>query len=183
MRCDHAVNLLATGGVLGRWLARRHAARCTSCAAEAARLRRIACELSIVEPLSAAQRALWTSISTEPRPSVARLPRYRPALLAGGVAAAVVLALGIGATIVARRPSPKPGPPPAVADPSLVRTPDIPRPASPAAIRELDDLKTNFQALAQDLAQLRRRAELLDERRDAESLSHRFNRSVAMNGP
>ncbi len=50
-------------------------------------------------------------------------------------------------------------------------------------IRELDDLKTRFQSLAHDVAQLRRRAELLDERRDAEALSHRFDRTVALNVP
>ncbi len=55
MTCDRAVILLATGGPLGRWRARRHCARCPGCAAEAARLRRIARELSAVEPLSAAQ--------------------------------------------------------------------------------------------------------------------------------
>ena len=57
MRCERAVTLLATGGILGRWRARRHASRCPVCAAEAVRLRRIARELSIVRPLSATQRA------------------------------------------------------------------------------------------------------------------------------
>ena len=99
MRCERAVILLATGGVLGRWLARRHAARCPSCAAEAARLRRIARELSVVEPLSAAQRALWTSVSSEPRPSPAWPTRYRRVLLAGSTAA--VLLAGVVAMIVA----------------------------------------------------------------------------------
>ena len=180
MRCERAVTLLATGGILGRWRARRHAARCPGCAAEADRLRRIARELSVVEPLSAAQRALWTSVSTEPRPSAARPTRYRPALLAGA-AAAVVLVVGIGVTIVMRRPPPAGAVP--IPEPSIVQAPDVPRQAPPAAIRELDDLKTRFQSLAQDLAQLRRRAELLDERRDAEALSHRFDRTVALNVP
>jgi hypothetical protein len=177
MRCDRAVNLLATGGVLGRWLARRHAARCTSCAAEAARLRRIARELSAVEPLSAAQRALWASMSTEPRPMVARPIRYRPVLLAGAAAAAVLI-FSIGVTIVARRLPPTPAP-----DPWVAQHPDVPQQASPAAIREFDDLKAKLQALSQDLVQLRRRAELLDERKDAEALSDRFNRTVALNVP
>ncbi len=68
-------------------------------------------------------------------------------------------------------------------EPPIARLGDVPRPASPATIREIDDLKTKFQALARDVAQLRRRAELLDERRDAEALSRRYNRTVALNVP
>jgi hypothetical protein len=181
MRCERTVTLLATGGVLGRWLARRHADHCPNCAAEAARLRRIARELSVVEPLSAAQRALWTSVSSEPRPSPAWPTRYRRVLLAGSTAA--VLIAGVVAMIVARRPSPGPGRPLPSPEPSIARLGDVPRPASPATIREIDDLKTKFQALARDVAQLRRRAELLDERRDAEALSRRFDRAVALNVP
>jgi hypothetical protein len=83
MRCDRAVTLLATGGLLGRWRARRHVARCSRCAAEAARIQQIARELSATEPLTAAQRALWSSASTEHRPSMSWSVRYRPALLGG----------------------------------------------------------------------------------------------------
>ena len=177
MRCERAVTLLATGGILGRWRARRHAARCQGCAAEVDRLQRIARELSVVEPLSAAERALWTSASTEPRPSAAPPARYRPALLAGA-AAAVVLIVAIGVTLVIRRPPPMP-----IREPSIVQSRDLPQRPSPAEIRELDGLRTRFQSLAQEVAQLRRRAELLDERRDAKALSDRFHRTVGVNGP
>jgi hypothetical protein len=175
MRCDRAVTLLATGGVLGRWLARRHAAHCPSCAAESSRLDRIARELSAVLPLSAAQRALWSSMSSEPRPTA----RYRPVPLAAAAMAAVLaIAVVIGLAIVARRPPTMPIP-----GPLVDRSPEVPGHASPAAIRELDDLKARFQALSRDVAQLRRRAELLDERRDAGSLSRRFQRTLALNVP
>ncbi len=179
MRCDRAVTLLATGGVLGRWLARRHAAHCPSCTAVADRLERIARELSAVQPLSAAQRALWSSMSSESRPTA----RYRPVPRAAvAMAAVLAIAVVIGVTIVARRP-PRSGP--AVRDPgpSVARSPELPRQASPDAIRELDDLKSRFQALSRDVAGLRRKAELLDERRDAEALSRRFHQSLALNVP
>ena len=93
-----------------------------------------------------------------------------------------MLVVAIGVTLVIRRP-PKPGAPMPIPEPPIVRSPDVPRQVSPAEIRELDDLKTRFQSLAHDVAQLRRRAELLDERRDAEALSHRFDRTVAFNVP
>jgi hypothetical protein len=179
MKCDRAVNLLATGGVLGRWLARRHAAHCPSCAAEADRLERIARELSAVQPLSAAQRALWSSMSGEPRPTA----RYRPVPLpAAAMAAVFAIAVVIGVTIVTRRPS-MPGPTIRDPGPSVARPPEVPRQAPPDAIRELDDLKSRFQALSRDVAGLRRKAELLDERRDAEALSHRVHQTVALNVP
>jgi hypothetical protein len=179
MTCDRAFTLLATGGPLGRWRARRHGSRCPSCAAEAARIRRIARELSAVEPLSAAQRALWSSASTDPRPSASRPARLGPALLAGS-AAAVVLVL---VAIVARRPwqgsEVRPGPAIVVANP-----PDSPklsdRPATgPETIRELGDLEVQLRALSRELAQLRGRAELLDERKEAEALSRRFRPPMA----
>jgi hypothetical protein len=179
MRCDRAVTLLATGGVLGRWLARRHAAHCPSCATEASQLDRIARELSAVEPLSAAQRALWSSMSSEHRPTA----RHRPVPLAAAAMAAVfAIAVVIGVMIVARRP-PMPGPIIRDPGPSVAQSPEVPHQASPDAIRELDDLKSRFQALSRDVAQLRRKAELLDERRDAEALSRRSHQRLALNVP
>jgi hypothetical protein len=179
MKCDRALALLATGGRLGRWWARRHATRCARCAAEADRLDRIARELAVVEPLSAAQRALWTSASTDPRPA-ARSSRYRPALLVGA-AAVVALALGLGQVIVTLWTK-KPGRLVRDPGPMIARPDNHPQPASPATIRELDDLKSGLQSLSQELSQLRRRAELLDERKAAAALSQRLDRSVAFRG-
>lgn len=177
MRCDRAVMLLATGGPIGHWRARCHAARCARCAAEAARLGRIARELAAVEPLSAARRAVWTSMSTEPRPEFRPL-QYRPALLAGAAAAAV-LVIALGVAIMASRPPPVPGPPISDVGSPLPQTGEVNRAAT---IRELDDLKSDFQSLSQELTRLRRRAELLDERKAAEALSQRLDRSVALRG-
>ena len=103
MKCDRAIELLATGTVLGRWMARRHAVRCSRCAAEAARLARIADALAAVEPLTPAQRALWSSASTEPRRGEARTPWSRRVRLA---ATAAVFVLCAALTFVTFRPSP-----------------------------------------------------------------------------
>jgi hypothetical protein len=94
------------------------------------------------------------------------------------VAAAVLL--GIGLTAVAlrlwqRRPAIEPPFPP------VVNAPNPSRHASPEVIRELDGLTADLQALSRELAALGRRAELLDERRDAENLSRRFDPFVALN--
>jgi hypothetical protein len=83
-------------------------------------------------------------------------------------------------SIVARRPSTGPTTSVSVPNPPVVAVPDVPSKTSPATARELDDLKARLRALSQDVVQLRRRAELLDERRDAEVLSRRFNRSVVL---
>jgi hypothetical protein len=182
MTCDRAVTLLATGGPLGRWRARRHCSHCPNCAAEAARIRRIARELSAVEPLSAAQRALWSSASTDPRPLASRPPRFRRALLAGWAAAVVLVLVANVAWRLTRGPGPGPRPGPAIV---VANPPDSPglgriQPETPPeTIRELGDLEVRLRALSRDLAQLRGRAELLDERREAEALARRFRPSVA----
>jgi hypothetical protein len=171
MKCDQAVTQLTTGSALGRWRARRHAARCPACAAEFVRLRRITGELAAAQPLSAAQRALWTSASTEPRP-VASYPLWRrPALLAA-TAASVLLGIVVARLL-----------PPSI---TVVNHPVVPAPgvmpqATLNEVRELDDLKSNLQALSRELVQLRRRAELLDERRDTEALSRLLGQAVALN--
>jgi hypothetical protein len=51
---------------------------------------------------------------------------------------------------------------------------------SPAYANELDSIASDLKILSQELAELSRQAELLDERRDAEALGRRL---VAMNQP
>jgi hypothetical protein len=101
-------------------------------------------------------------------------------VLLAGAGATVVL--GIVLARIAVRPSPsKPeleGP-----NPPIVKSPELQPQVSPKVVQELDGLKSNLQALSQELVQLRRRAELLDERRDVEALVQRFDRSLAMNHP
>jgi hypothetical protein len=176
MKCERAIELLATGTVVGRSMARKHALRCSSCAAEAARLARIKDALAGAMPLTPAQRALWTSASTEPRPDEARLPWPRSARLAA--TAAVFLFAGLLAFVAFR---------PVLLKPSIdaptsptVKAEKARQQASPELIRELGALTSDFRSLSQELAQLSRRAKLLDERRDAAALTRRF---VAMNTP
>jgi hypothetical protein len=176
MNCEHAIELLATGTAVGRSMARRHAVRCPSCAAEAAGMARLAHALAAVEPITPAQRALWTSASTEPRGGEARMPWSRRVRLAATGAVFVLCAV---LTFVTFRPSPRKPP----IDPPItvtVNTGNDRRQISPELDLELNSLTSGLRALSQELVQLRRHAELLDERRDAESLARR---SVAMNGP
>ncbi len=176
MNCERAMELLATGSALGRLRARRHAARCPRCGADALRLTRLAEALAAVEPLTAAQRSLWTSASTEPRPYKAREFWPRRVRLAASAAVCIV---GIAIAFTALRPTPVK--PPIKSPVPQIATEEKPqRQSSPEMIHELDSLTSDLQALSRELAQLSRSAELLDERRDAEALARRF---VAMNSP
>jgi hypothetical protein len=176
MKCERAIEMLATGTAVGRWMARRHAVRCRRCAAEAARFARFADALAAAEPLTPAQRALWTSASTEPRRGEAKLPWSRRVRLAA--TAAVFLFAALLAFVAFRPPLVKP--PIDAATSPTVKAEKPRRQASPVLIRELDALTSDFRSLSQELAQLSGRARLLDERRDAEALTRRF---VAMNTP
>ena len=176
MNCERAMELLATGTALGRLRARRHAAHCPGCATEAARFARLANLLSTVEPLTPAQRALWTASSTEPRPAPARSPWFLRLRITA--AAAGLIIAGLMMFVAFRTSPPKPTSEPTV---SLIVKTDKPRgQVPPEMIQELDALTSGLHTLSQELAQLSRQAELLDERRDAEELTHRF---VAMNRP
>ncbi len=178
MKCERAMELLATGTALGRMRARRHAARCPNCATEIGRLARIATVLTTVQPLTQAQRALWTSASTEPRPAMARSasPWPRRGRLS---AAAAVLFLAVGLALVALRPSPAKRPGQPIVEPvAILEKPR--RQGSLEVMQELDTLSSNLNSLSQELAQLSRQAELLDERGKAEALAQQF---LAMNHP
>ncbi len=177
MKCDRAVKLFATSGVLGRWRAGRHGVRCPACRAEFARIGRIARELSAVKPLSAAERALWSSWSTEPRTH----QRAR-SMLTRLIVLAAAGAILIGVTLVVRRRLQVTDPTANLASTPIVTVPDhLGWPAG--ATTALDGFGADLQALSLDLAQLRRQAELLDERRDAEILARRFDHPLAMNTP
>jgi hypothetical protein len=157
---------------LGRWRARQHAASCPSCARESSRIDRIAGMLSAVRPLAPTERALWTSVASVSFPRRARRLRIVAA------AAIILVNVGLGAALLRYWPRRS-----TIEQrvPQIVQVPAPSPQASPAVVRELDGLTANLQALSRELAELSRRAELLDERRDAENLSHRFDRFVALN--
>ncbi len=176
MKCERAMVLLATGTALGRMRARRHAARCPSCVTQIARTARIANVLTTLEPLTPAQRALWTSASTDPLPTAKPRFWHRHARLAS---AAAGLTMAVGLAFVALRPSPVRRPVESIGPPVVI-TEKPQRQDSREMMQELDALTSDLNTLSHELAQLSRQAELLDERREAEALTHRF---LAMNRP
>jgi hypothetical protein len=96
------------------------------------------------------------------------------------VAAAVLFGIGLaGIGLYPWTPRPAIQPPPQ----SVVRGPNFTRDASPRVARELTSLASSLHDLSRELAELGRRAELLDERRDAENLARRFDRFVALKNP
>ncbi len=155
MRCDDVPRLLTTAGPIGRWRARRHAEHCPRCAA----FRSIVRELSDIPPLTDSHRALWARAADEAVTVKLARPRLvRPALV--GLAAAAV---GLLALRVAWGPVP---PVPVKVAPGGGEKSDL----ASATIRGLDAMKDALDSLSGELDDLRRRAELLDARRDADRL-------------
>lgn len=157
MNCDRSLSSLATGGRFLRWRAARHFARCPRCAVAAGRTRAIAAELASVPELTAAQRSLWTIARGEERPARPSLVRtFGPALIA---ASACALAL---VWFVTRHgeSTVRPRVPPGV---------DAPRPGIDSSPK-LEAMRIGLDSAASELALLRRRADLLDARKDADAL-------------
>jgi hypothetical protein len=168
MKCDRVLSSLATGGVIARWRARRHVARCRECAEAQIRLRQITRELAEAPPLTAAHRALWTAAGVEPLTS-----RSRPVwVYHAGLAAATLLlgAIGLklwvpqlgggqdGSNVVQVAPEPP-----------------APRPVQPSERSKLaNEMLAKVDRLDRELAELRREADLLDIRRDADALWARY---------
>jgi hypothetical protein len=176
MNCAHVPTALATGGILSRWRARRHAARCPRCASAAADLVRIADALAAVEPLTPVQRALWTSAAVEDvhdaAPIVSRW--LRPALAGGLLAGLLAVVVVIMRPGFRGHPEAQPRPPvPAPGAAEFTRLDPAP------ALERLDTMRGSLDALAGELADLRRRADLLDARRDADALWTRLGRPAA----
>ncbi len=91
MTCDDISGAMATGGLLGRWRARRHVARCPRCAAVVRDFENLVGELSAVPGLTPAERRLWLQASDHvPLVSRARPRSFRPAF-AGAMATLLLL--------------------------------------------------------------------------------------------
>ncbi len=163
-RCEEVVAELATGGPISRWRARRHAAHCPRCAAAQDELRQLAEALADVPPLTAAQRRLWVATAGgDATAGTSRSWWFRPAL--AGALAAVFLG-AVWAWLAFRPVNHRPGPP-AVADldPPAVRE---------ETLRDVEGLRGDVVALAQELDVLRRRADLLDARKEVDALMARL---------
>ena len=164
MKCEKVLSSLASGGAFARWKARRHAARCPQCTRENRLLADITGELASAPPLTSAQRALWTAASTE-----AVVSRNRPTwVYPVGLAAATVLMGAIGLELW----SPQLG---GVADqPTVVQfVPEPPEKIStqpPERAQLANEMLAKVDRLDHELTELRRQADLLDVRRDADAL-------------
>jgi hypothetical protein len=172
MKCDKVLSALASRGSFGRWRARRHAARCPRCATVANELGIIVEELSAVPLLTAADRQLWLSACENASPLTVARPHFvRPAFV-GAVAALILLSMGTWLSwhSVSWKTSPTV---------VLVVDPEV---AKASSLREVDEIRTGVVALVRELDQLRREADLLDARRDADALELRFTPRTALNG-
>jgi hypothetical protein len=149
MRCDHVPPRLTSVNPVARWSARRHLAECPICGRD----RAIIEGLGDIPPLPARYRSLWLAAAV-PRP---RTFRRTLALVAAVLVGAITGLLAIP-LLAPRHDRP----------PIVTNNPESP--VIPLAQRELDGLRAALDPLDGELADLRRRADLLDARRDADRL-------------
>jgi hypothetical protein len=171
MKCEKVIPALVAGGFLGRWRARRHAARCPRCATVINDLENLVGELSAVPALSPAERQLWLRAGDQV-PAVSRFwPRLARPALAAAVVAAVVIPVGMWLN---SRPVHK------KSRPAVVTVVDT-KVTRAESLREVDEIRTGVVGLFRELDQLVREADLLDARRDADALELRFAPRTAFN--
>jgi hypothetical protein len=168
MNCERVLSSLATGGPVTRWLAQRHANRCPVCARAQILLQNLTRELAAAPPLTAAQRALWTAASAEARASRARAVWVYPA----GLAAATVLLSVIGMRLwQTQRGGTEHELPVVQFNPKPART-NLVEPTERSKLA--DEMLAKVDRLDHELAELRREADLLDVRKDANALWNRY---------
>jgi hypothetical protein len=167
MKCKYVPSALATGGLIARWRARRHVARCPACAEVQIQIQDITRALAEIPPLTSAQRVLWTAAGTEPIPA-RDLPGW---VVPAGLMAATVLIVALGFKLwgpqfgggqagpIAQGSQP-PKPPPQA------------QPSPPGKL--MNDMLAKVDRLDRELAEVRREADLLDVRKDADALWARY---------
>jgi hypothetical protein len=96
MNCDDFLPLLATGGWLGRWRARRHARRCSRCAAAARLLR----ELRADEPIAPLPPHLRQSWLATTKADSDRLATRRQLALVGQPLGRIAAALAVAVSVL-----------------------------------------------------------------------------------
>jgi hypothetical protein len=169
--CETVVAALATGGPIRRWRALRHAARCPQCAAARDELRQVAEALVGVPLLTPAQRRLWVAAAEAEITVSTRTWLFRPVLV-GALAAVVLGAAGIWWASHPRDLRPRPSDIAAV-DPSAIKG---------ETLRDVEVLRGDVVALARELDDLRRRADLLDARKEVDALMARLAAQRWSNG-
>jgi hypothetical protein len=168
MKCDQVLSSLATGNAITRWRVQRHLARCPRCTETQIQLQEITRELADAPPLTAAQRALWTAASTEPTAS----RPWRVWVYRAGLVATAVLLGAIGLKLWGPQPGGEGGPS------NIVK--NVLKPPAPVLFQQSERAKLANLMLAKvdrldhELAELRREGDLLDVRKDADSLWERY---------
>lgn len=167
MNCEDLWKWIETGNFAQRMLARRHAAKCPSCARWLSHLGRVRRELARAEPLSRAERRAWERASQvdAARPAVSAV---RVAVLAGTGVAALSILIALACTAWqwgAGRPvevvSPQQSPVGQVAGRQTI---------DDVAVRQIRQMKSQLLALSEELEELSRRAAMLDERKRVDQL-------------
>jgi hypothetical protein len=171
MKCDDFLSWRATGSWWQQWRARRHARRCSQCAATAKFLLDVERELRRPESLPAHQRALWDEASLRESSTRSYLVRNRRFILIGvgaGAAAAVVLVVlwmrsnsGSGQMVKDVRKKP---------DPTriVLRALD--------ASKELAKLLLDVDSLQAELPKLSKQAELVEARQQVDATIETYSR-------
>jgi hypothetical protein len=163
MKCNQALDALATGGFVQRWLAARHLARCPNCSEQAQALGQIVDALSDVPPLTESERRSWMK-AAEVESAIPVGPRI-PIFDRVAIAASLLLAC-VFLWSIRTYQSDRPRPPIVVAiDPVVIKQ---------ATLRDLDTLQGKTSTLSRDLDDLLREVDLLDARRDVEALQLQF---------
>lgn len=176
MNCDEFLEALASTDLRQRAAARAHASDCPACAELADVHALLQKELSSQEPLPQRLKAVWASAASEsPRPSLTQrasegVPSQIPLALVS-LAAALMLLISVF-FLTGQRPgavAEKPG----LASPIPVTSVTVVRSVDASA--ELDDLLAQLNALEVELTTAAKRAQLLDARREANTMLAIYN--------
>lgn len=168
MKCDEFLTSLETGGILRRWLARRHAGQCPRCAQAAAGLEQLKCGLSDAAPLTRAERQRWLQAAGEPRSLPAS--RFRWPLLAGAAALAAMLVVAV--TIHLDRREPKKISQGPISPPTA---PGLRRPTRLDPAQEFARLNGELDRAETEIGSLLQRAELLQASQQATQMLAQYS--------
>lgn len=169
MKCDDFLSSLETGGLVRRWLARRHAARCPRCAQAAAALEQLKRSLAENAALTRGQRQRWLQAAGEP--AMAPAVWFRRPVLAGGMALAAMLLAVVALQLYGPQPKKVTQAPPV--ENTLIAPPRVTRP-DPA--QEYARLAGELDAAQRELDALLERAQLLQAGQQATQMIAQFSR-------
>lgn len=170
MNCDDFLIAQETGGFFGRFLARRHAAKCPRCAALQTTFAAVKQELARPEPLSPRAGHLWKHAAQEP---TTRHSPFRNWITIGGGLAAAACVLLLVMKFTGHKPDVSPSPRPEFVDSRHLTTPTVTT-IDPA--KELAQLSEATDRLDADLKKLRQDAQRMDARRQVAMTFEHFDK-------